>query len=158
MTVELTWHSDLHRPRISNYSFNQTQGLDTSDVGNGLKVTRLRKGLRRVIKAIFVVNESDAESFETSLNDTYLGKWFLLSVRLPRAQTVQECEVKFIADPRDTCRPFKGSSSRWEYSAELELRNMPELDKDVYQNVMDLGVTLTYSMSLLKALEKTVNG
>jgi hypothetical protein len=157
MALDLTWPDNLPVPRLSNYSLNQDDSILKTDFSTGRTRVRVLKNRPTTMKATWKLTESEAELFEAALEYAYLGVWFSMGAKLPRMDWYQQVDVLIIKDPRASRKPLSNSAKRWEYSAEILVKKLPSLDRDVYDFVMEMKQTLPESLALLDALEDMLN-
>ncbi|MDW2204328.1 hypothetical protein R7007_21905, partial [Vibrio sp. 1636] len=71
------------------------------------------------MKATWRIDESEAEMFESALENWLLGRWFLITIKLPRSTRLQEVEALITKDPRDNRKPTSNTLKHWDYTGEL---------------------------------------
>jgi hypothetical protein len=157
MAVSLEWPSNLPVPILSGYSLNQQTGLITSEFSTGRIRARKLSNRPSVMKCTWRVKDSEAELFETALEEMFLGNSFLMTAKLPRMDRLQKVEALITKDPRDSRKPASNAANRWEYTGEILIKSLPNLDKEVFSLVMDMNITLNNAMSLLDVLEDMLN-
>jgi hypothetical protein len=157
MAVSLTWPDNLPVPILSSYSLNQSTGLEVTEFSTGRKRARKLSNRPSLMKCTWRIKESEAELFESALEYTFLGNRFLLTTLLPRMDRLQQLEALITKDPRDSRKLVSNSSFRWEYTGEILIKELPNLDRDVYDLVMGMEATLPESLALLDALDNMLN-
>jgi hypothetical protein len=157
MAISLEWPSNLPVPLLSGYSLNQQTGLVVSEFSTGRMRSRKLSARPSVMKCTWRIKESDAELFEAALEYRFLGNRFLLTTKLPRMDRLQQVEALIIKDPRDSRKPASNSAYRWEYTGEILIKALPNLDQGVFDLVMDMNTTLLSAVMLIGALDKMLN-
>lgn len=136
MAVKFTYPSMLPVPLLSTYSLNQQSSVITTEFSTGRVRARQLKDRPSTMKAVWRIDESMAEMFESALENWLLGRWFLIKIRLPRSERMQEVEALITKDPREKRKPSSRNLSKWEYTGELLIKPLPQMDEGALLDAM----------------------
>ncbi|BDR13178.1 hypothetical protein [Vibrio sp. STUT-A11] len=153
MAVKFTYPSMLPVPLLSSYSLNQKPGVIATDFSTGRMRTRQLKDRPSTMKATWRIEESMAEMFESALENWLLGRWFLIKIRLPRSERMQEVEALITQDPRENRKPTSNHLTRWDYTGELLIKPLPQMDEGALLDAMYAPSTFA---ELIAQLETTM--
>lgn len=131
MAAKFSYPDILPAPLLSAYSLKQSTGLSVTEFSTGRARARKLPARPSTMKATWRMNEANAELFESALENWLLGRWFLITVKLPRSIKFQEVEALFITDPRENRKPTASSLTYWDYSADLQIKPLPQLDEGI---------------------------
>lgn len=153
MAVKFTYPSMLPVPLLSGYSLNQQPGVIATEFSTGRTRARQLKNRPSTMKATWRIDESIAEMFESALENWLLGRWFLIKIRLPRTERMQEVEALITQDPRENRKPTSNHLTRWDYTGELLIKPLPQMGEVALLDAMYAPKTFD---ELIAQLETTM--
>ncbi|HBC3499867.1 TPA: hypothetical protein KDY90_002648 [Vibrio parahaemolyticus] len=153
MAVKFTYPSMLPVPLLSGYSLNQQPSVIATEFSTGRTRARQLKDRPSTMKATWRIDESMAEMFESALENWLLGRWFLIKIRLPRSERMQEVEALITQDPRESRKPTSNHLTRWDYTGELRIKPLPQMDEGALLDAMYAPNTFA---ELIAKLETTM--
>ncbi|MDF4644913.1 hypothetical protein P3488_10380 [Vibrio parahaemolyticus] len=136
MAVKFTYPSMLPVPLFSGYSLNQKPSVIATEFSTGRTRARQIKNRPSTMKATWRIDESEAEMFESALENWLLGRWFLITIKLPRSERLQEVEALITKDPRDNRKPTSNTLKHWDYTGELLIKPLPQMDEGALLDAM----------------------
>ncbi|WP_447035289.1 hypothetical protein [Vibrio alginolyticus] len=153
MAVKFTYPSILPVPLLSGYSLNQKPSVIETEFSTGRTRARQIKNRPSTMKATWRIDESEAEMFESALENWLLGRWFLITIKLPRTERLQEVEALITKDPRDNRKPTSNTLKHWDYTGELLIKPLPQMDEGKLLDAMYAPNTFA---ELIAQLETTM--
>lgn len=126
MAAKFEYPAKLPKPLVTGYTMNQREGVTASEFSTGRTRARQRKNQPVSVKVTWRLYDDQAEVFDAALEHWLLGRYFLISLKLPRMTRMQQVEALIIKDPRDNCKPMANNINRWEYTGELLVKPLPQ--------------------------------
>ncbi|AYO22429.1 hypothetical protein D0856_20945 [Vibrio owensii] len=140
MAAKFSYPEGLPRPLLTDMSLNQSTGLLVTEFSTGRKRARKLPNRPSEMKATWRMKTSAASLFESALDSLLLGRWFLMDIKTPFSDDLQQCEVLITQDPRDDRKPL--NAKYWEYKATIQVKKVPQLDEWVFVDAILAPMTL----------------
>lgn len=134
MAVKFSYPEGLPRPLLTDMSLNQSTGVLVTEFSTGRKRARKLPNRPSEMKATWMMKTSMANLFESALDNWLLGRWFLMDIKTPFSDDLQQCEVLITQDPRDKRKPV--NAKFWEYTATVQIKKVPQLDEGTLLDTM----------------------